>query len=351
MEQIGRPNRVFTGALAMLLLGVVLYVAQTVILPVVLAAFLAVLINPILQRLHKYLPSWLSLGLVLLALAIALIGGTTLFATTLYQVGLEIPVYVARFETEFQGLVDWGAKYGVDLSWEQVGTKESLSYLLQFVGSGLGSVATVVGQLVIILFIMVFMVFEARQFGRKVDAAFSSGVSEQVRESALAIIDQIQRYIVTKMFISLLSGFCMFVICLAFQVDFAFFWGALAFALNFVPNIGSIIAILPPSLIAFLQHHSAGWAAALLAVLVTVQLIIGNVLEPKVMSRSMSLSTLVVFLSMIFWGWLWGIVGVVLSVPLTVAAKIICQHVPGLEPVAILLGEEPPSPSTARSAL
>ena len=149
---------------------------------------------------------------------------------------------------------------------------------------------------------------------------------------------------VTKTLISAITGVLTGLVCLMLGIDFAFFWGALAFLLNFVPNVGSIIAVIPPALIALLQFGDPGRALATAGGLTAMQMVMGNVVEPKLLSQSMSVSALVVFVSMLFWGWLWGLVGVVLSVPLTVAIKIVCAHVDALKPVAVLLGGEPERP-------
>jgi hypothetical protein len=126
-------------------------------------------------------------------------------------------------------------------------------------------------------------------------------------------------------------------LCLALGVDFPFLWGLLAFFLNFVPNIGSVMASLPPILMALIQH---GPGRALLVMLgyVVINMVIGNMLEPRLMGRRLGLSTLVVFLSLLFWGWVWGPIGMLLSVPLTVVLKILLEHSEDFRWLAVLLG-------------
>ena len=124
-------------------------------------------------------------------------------------------------------------------------------------------------------------------------------------------------------------------------IDFPVLWGVLAFLLNYVPNLGSILAAIPPVLLALVQF-GVGRAIAVVAVFAAVNVLLGNLLEPRLMGRRLGLSTLVVFLSLIFWGWVWGPVGMLLSVPLTMIVKIMLENTPDLRWVAVLLGDRPP---------
>jgi AI-2 transport protein TqsA len=123
-------------------------------------------------------------------------------------------------------------------------------------------------------------------------------------------------------------------------VDFAPFWAVLVFFLNYLPNVGSIIAVTLASLLAFVQF-GAGWALLVAAGLTIIDQLLGNFLDPRLQGRTLNVSSLVVLLSVIFWGLIWGVVGALLAVPLTVTIMLICAQVPALEPVAVLLGGGP----------
>ena len=133
-------------------------------------------------------------------------------------------------------------------------------------------------------------------------------------------------------------GLLVGLVVLALDVDFPFLWGLLAFLLNFIPQVGSVIATVPPVLIALLQHGTLSRPLIALACLIGLHMVIGNFIEPRLLGRSLNLSPLVVLLSLLFWGWLWGFAGVVLAVPLTVTVQIACQQSESLRPVAVLLG-------------
>jgi predicted PurR-regulated permease PerM len=151
------------------------------------------------------------------------------------------------------------------------------------------------------------------------------------------IFTQIKSYMVIKALISLLTGFIVWMFLSVLGTDYAFLWGVLAFLFNFIPNIGSIIAAVPAVLITLVQL--GGINALIVAIFyLIVNIVIGSVLEPKVMGRGLGLSTLVVFLSLIFWGWLLGIVGMLLSIPLTIMAKIIFAANEETKWIAVLLG-------------
>ncbi|MBI2901636.1 MAG: AI-2E family transporter, partial [Planctomycetes bacterium] len=325
----------------------VLYLARSVVLPLVLAMFLTAIIGPLLRFLHRRLPLGVSIVIVLLILALVVVGGTALFAYTSFRVAERAPKYVDRFQARFEFLVTAAQKQGLPLNWDQIGVKKVTDYALQFVGAGLESVLSMVGQAVLVLFLTIFLALEAAQFRKKIDAGFHTIVRSKIQSTIADISKQIQRYAATKTLLSLLIGACNFVVCSALGIDFPFFWAALAFLLNFIPNVGSLIAIAPPVFLAFVQFDGLGRPVATLAILVVLQNLIGNLIEPKLLGRSMNVSALVVFLSMIFWGWLWGIIGVVLAVPLTVGVKIACGHVEALRPISVILGGDPIEPKPA----
>ncbi len=331
----------YLGLLAFVAVGAILYFARSVILPLLLAVFLTAMIGPILRALQRRLPLWLSLVVVLLGLAAIVVGGSALFAMSSMQIVRKGPEYADIFQRRLEELLASFGREDVKISWEQVGLGKGAGFALAFLGAGLESVANAVGQAVIVLILTIFIAFEANQFEKKVGIGFGSDTARKIVESFTAIAAEIQRYVMTKTFLSLLVGLCNYVVCVIVGIDFPIFWGVLAFLLNFIPNIGSTVAIVPPVLLAFVQFGTPTRPLATLGTLIVLQNLIGNVLEPKLLSRSMKLSALVVFLSMIFWGWLWGITGVVLSVPLTVAVKIVCGHVEALKPVAVLLGGAP----------
>ena len=151
---------------------------------------------------------------------------------------------------------------------------------------------------------------------------------------------QVSRYLLLQFVISLATGVCVWLALWAIGVEFAPTWGVLAFVLNFIPTIGSIIASIPPILIALVQSapHSY-WQAVVTAIaLLAIQMTIGNVISPRVMGDHLNLSPVAVLVSLLFWSWLWGPAGALLSVPITAAIKIVCDNIAPLAPIGVLLG-------------
>ncbi len=151
-------------------------------------------------------------------------------------------------------------------------------------------------------------------------------------------LDSVSHYLVLKTAISIVTGLVAWGMLAALDVRFAFVWGLLAFALNYIPNIGSVLAALPP-IIQVLVFNGFYDALLVLAGYLLINLVFGNILEPRIMGRGLGLSTLVVFLSLIFWGWLLGPVGMLLSVPLTIIVKIALEQTTGGQSIAVLLSD------------
>jgi len=200
-----------------------------------------------------------------------------------------------------------------------------------------GSFFSFFGNMFWVILIMVFMLAERESITQRL----VEGLGAEKAGPALEVIGRInkavQNYLGLKTLISLLTGVLVTVALAVFDVPFALLWGVLAFLLNFIPNIGSLISVLPPIAITLFQFGSFGKAALVALILVAIQLVVGNILEPKIMGRGLNLSPLVVLLSLVFWGWMWGIAGMLLSVPLTAALKIAFEQLDSTRAVAILM--------------
>jgi predicted PurR-regulated permease PerM len=200
--------------------------------------------------------------------------------------------------------------------------------------SGFGKVLT---NAFFILLTVIFILLEASGFPDKLHVALVD--PDKSFNYLDKTIHNVQRYMAIKTWVSLATGVIIAVWLTILGVDYPLLWGMLAFLLNYVPSIGSIIAAVPAVLLALIQ---LGTGSALLTGLgyVVVNVVIGSVIEPKIMGRGLGLSTLVVFLSLVFWGWVFGPVGMLLSVPLTMAVKIALDSNEDTRWIAILLGSE-----------
>jgi AI-2 transport protein TqsA len=197
------------------------------------------------------------------------------------------------------------------------------------------------GDAVVILISVGFMLAEASWFARKVRAAFDDGSSHSV-DRAHQIVVNVRRYILIKTGVSVLTGVFIGVLLSIAKVENAVLWGFLAFLFNYVPNIGPIIPAVPATMLALIQS-GIGLACWTAFAFLLVNQVLGNVIEPRLQGQGLGLSTLVVFLSLLFWGWVLGPIGMLLSAPLTMAVKIALESYPDLRWVAVMLGSKVPA--------
>lgn len=201
-----------------------------------------------------------------------------------------------------------------------------------------GTIISASTTTVIVLIITAFMLIEQRDFSIKISHAFNS--PKRASSVLNTITSRISRYLVLHTVISFATGICVWLSLSFIGVDFAASWGLLAFILNYIPTIGSIVASIPPVLIALVQYAPETYWPAIIAALslLAIQMVFGNVIEPRLMGDQLNLSPVAVLASLLFWGWLWGPAGALLATPFTAAIKIICDNIPPLNPVGILLG-------------
>jgi predicted PurR-regulated permease PerM len=181
------------------------------------------------------------------------------------------------------------------------------------------------------------MVAGKERFRDRFENAFSNSNS-QIVSTVAHIVEQIQSYIVVKSLINVINGFASTLIFLLFGVDYAILWGFLVFLFYYIPNIGSLIAILPPILIMIMNNGFEFKSIAFIITIVGIQFTIGNILEPKFIGRQMDLSPVFILLSLVFWGWVWGVLGMFLAVPIAAMVKILCANIEPLKPLAVLMG-------------
>jgi len=206
------------------------------------------------------------------------------------------------------------------------------------VGSTFRGVATAVSSIVLVLLMMVFMLWESIILPGKLQAARRVGDIDPERLSG--VVARVQRYLILKTVICLATGLAIGLFVQVVGLDFALFWGFVAFVLNYIPNIGSVLAAFPAVILAMVQLGPTRAVVIAVGYLV-VNMVIGNLVEPTVMGRGLRMSPLAIFLSLIFWGWVWGPLGMILSVPLTVSLKILFENTDGLRWLAALMDRRP----------
>lgn len=316
--------------------------AASILLPSALALFLTVLSLPVMLWLReRKVPA----GVAILMTVLMNVGIIGLVVLIVSQSVSELQTQLPRYIREFQELQErW-------LQWVEGRTDVALSQYLSvnlvdpvvfidLARGALGRVAQFVSMTFLVFLIMAFMLSEAMVFPEKFRHIVGPGAKNEDRLQK--VVTEVQTYLGIKTVISIATGLLLGIWAHVMGLDFPILLGLIAFLLNYVPTVGSIIAAVPALFMSLILVGSVGHAIGVLVGYVAVNTLFGNILEPTLMGRRLGLSTLVVILSLLFWGWAWGPLGALLSVPLTVVVKIWLENTKDLRWVAVLLDKTPP---------
>jgi len=339
-ENIQKVTAIFLGILVVFAVGFVLNVTQSVVLPLVVALLLSFVLNPIIKLLRRKLRFPIVLAITLVILMIFgffyLLG--LFFFTTTQAIIREFPKYELRFQEIFQDLVD-RYLYRLDIEANLVTNFDWTGAIRDSILPVSGSFMNFIATVFIITIILIFLFLETDHFKAKLKAAFPAHTARGVGIVLEHISRETARYLGVKLFVSSLTGFLVWLTLSIIGLDFPLVLGITAFFLNFIPNIGSAVLVVVAILLGFIQFYpSVGSMLAVAISQISIQIAIGNLMDPKLQGQRLNLSPVVILFALIFWGWLWGIVGMFISVPLMVTIKIVCQNVPYLKPVSILMG-------------
>ena len=321
---------------------IILSYTKAIMIPFVLAVIVWYIIRLVQIRFKRFtfkgkmLPTWLHGTMAFATISLVLFLFTSLLLSNIRGITEVLPQYeqnlsLMRADMEQLTGFDLGVQFDKALRGMDLGK------ILTLV---LNSLTVLIGNGSLVLIYVAFIMLEERHAREKLLAMYNGEGIERTREMLQRVDDSLSHYVTLKTAISLLTGVLSYVALLIIGVDFAFFWAVLIFLLNYIPTVGSLIATLFPALIAGVQFGSVVPAFWVLGVVGTIQMIVGNVLEPRVMGNSLNVSPLVVLLALTFWGGLWGIVGMFLSVPITVVMVLIMAQVPSTRWVAVLLSEK-----------
>ena len=312
--------------------------ASSLLVPFFVAVFIAVICAPPmfwLQR--KGVPKIPALMIILVAILLVGFLFGALIGSSLTNFLSSLPGYQEQLSDHIATFISWLREKGVNIPKAEVPGIFNPGWVMSLAGSILSALSSILANALLILLTVVFILLEATDFPKKLRAVLKNPARslsniEKFSQSA-------KRYLVIKTLISAATGLVIWIWLLILGVDYPVLWGMLSFLLNYVPNIGPLIAALPVALLALVQ---LGVGSALLTVLgfVVVHIVIGNLIEPRLMGKGLSLSTLVVFLSLVFWGWVLGPIGMILSVPMTSLVKIGLESYENTRGLAIMLGSD-----------
>lgn len=325
---------VLLSILAIIAIGCVLKAAKSVILPLVLAWLLYFIFAPIVRILAKRkIPTAISTAVVL-ALFIGVCFAGAMFLNGRIMTFIEAyPRYQVRFDELFQTYIQ-----SFDVPRSVFGQIDPGAMVGRYVLSLSGFFVSFVSNLILVAIFLVFLLLGSPSFGVKIRLSFSERNARKILHVINSISLQIGRYLTLQTLISLATGVLVWFALDRIGVDFPVTWGALAFLLNFIPTIGSLIASIPPVVLALIQFQPELGPVFLTAiVLFIIQQTMGNFIAPKVMGDRLNLSPVVIMVSLLFWGWLWGVTGAILSVPIASSLKIICDNVERLKVIGIMM--------------
>ena len=332
--------------LAVIAVGVVLaglVYGRTFLVPLAISILVWNLLEAMIQRFASVrlgsfqVPKWLA---AILGIAVVLLGLYLVVSILLSQVDAVTeawPRYVARLQTIVGDLTQWlGAEQSAKL-------REAIAKidLTERLPGAFASAQSFVVTLLLVLAYVGFLFVESGYMTQKIMAMFPDQTrAQEARKVLNDVSDSVRRYISVKTGVSALTGVCCYVVMRLIGIDFAATWALLIFFLNFIPNIGSIVGVSLPALVALVQFDTLGPFVIVVLGLTAINLAIGSVLEPMLMGKTLNMSPFAIILSLAFWGTIWGIVGMFLSVPIMALVMIICAHVPGWRWVAVLLSKD-----------
>jgi len=333
------------GFVAAIFLVLVLKELRQIFIPFFVALFFYFMLNRLVRRLEKRrLPKPLILiGVLLLVFSSLFLLGLLIFNGASSFID-NFPLYSEKITRLVKDML-------ISLKLPMIDVQQYLAHIdweknidpgkiTAIVSGTLGNFSSLFGNLLLVVLLLMFMLAEKVSMAARITQALSKQRGEELQSMMATINARVQHYLFIKTLMSLATALLAAVILIIGGVDLVIFFSLLVFFLNFIPTFGSLVSTAFPVLIAFLKFGFCLRLIVIAAALMVMQFVMGNVIEPLVMGRSLDLSPIVILLSLIFWGWLWGVVGMFLSVPITAALKIYFESIPSLKPLAAALSSE-----------
>ena len=332
--------------LEVVLAGFLCKTMSTVLIPVVFSFMLSFVFLPIIKKLNvKTGIPWVISSLIIVALFfIVLLGLTSILLSSLSGIIADFPKYESRFMSIYQLIAN---NFGIEIDdtkslfqnlWASLKVRE---YTQKFAVTLSSGVISFTKTLFLIAIMTAFILLEMRLTKRKMHYAFKDNRAKISRISN-QIINQTMRYISIKFFISLTTGILCGLAALFVGLDFPIVWGFLAFIMNFIPIFGSIISVGLTTIFSLVQFYP-NWGKTLFIFLfmTSVNMVLGNILEPRIEGKNLGISPVIILISLSLWGYIWGFTGMLIAVPLMVIIKIVCENIDYLKGLAILIGNDP----------
>ena len=313
-----------------------LKIADKIVVPFFLSMFIALISFPLLNFFKsKKINTPVSVTLVLVTIMTVSLSIAALIGTSLNNFRKSLPEYKEKISNEIDKVSLIAEKYGVSIDSNFLYDYVDPNFIMQSVANTISAFGNVLTNYFLILFIVMFTLLEAAGFSNKLKSAFKN--SSQSITNFHIFSENMNKYISIKTIVSIITGLLIYLSLSLIGLDHAVMWSLIAFFLNYIPNIGSIIASIPAIIIALIQFNFY-YALLVALIYLIINIVMGSIIEPRYLGKELGLSTLIIFLSLIFWGWLLGPVGMLLSVPLTMIMKIALESNDDTRRISILLG-------------
>jgi predicted PurR-regulated permease PerM len=342
--------KILFGSIVFFILIIILKQLKTIFIPLFVSLLLYFLFNGLVKRLTHYkIPKLASLTfLLILIFVIFYFLGVLIFSSITSFID-KVPDYFKSFPDLLKSITEkltvFSAKLNItqdsldkimtDLNWQDI-----INRITAVASATFGSFATFLGNLILVFLFLMFMLASQSTFTDKINKAFSPKKAGQIVFVLDSIETKVQHYLLIKTAVSLLTALVAGIIIYIGGFDFVFFCALIVFVLNFIPNLGSIVATIIPVLIGLMKYGFSLRVLLVLIGLMLTQFILGNIVEPSITGKNLDLSPIVILFSLIFWGYTWGIIGMILAVPITSSLKIIFEHIPSLNPVAKMISDK-----------
>lgn len=317
------------------------------LVPIFFGLFVSLMLQPLLIRMSKTrIPTWISTVIVVI-LSVSLISSLIFLLFITFQSFLEdFPNLSEAIQKRLLNLLSDVSKLPVIKEYfSEQKLKTSIFELFAKMNFGaylvlsMSKTISIIKDFMVFIFSLIFIIPGINRISSRISRAYPEN-SSRINKIISNIIQQIQRYMVVKSLISLITGVLTFIVCYLFGVRYSILWGSVAFIFNFIPYAGSIVAVLLPFTMSLIESSVIVKPVFLLISLTVLQQVLGNLLEPKFQSQSSNLSSIVVFTSLFAWGYIWGVAGIFLAVPLMSAMNVICENISVLKPIHYLISSK-----------
>lgn len=336
MLENSRIARFLTVAASFVIVVAGMRLASPILVPFLLAVFITVIATPLFIVLqHKGIPTAIAMALIVIAIFVLGVFGIGAIGQSMTELSTNMSTHQESLQSILDRSTEWLASIGIETPEKVLDDALNPKNIMKVIGGILGGVKSMFGNAFIIFLIVIFLLLEVALLPSKVKNL--PGVSEGTWSQLQKMVDNVRSYMGIKTVMSLITGVAVAVFTALMGVSYPVLLGFLAFLLNYVPSIGSIIAAIPGVILTLIQF---GFGRMMIVAIgyIVINVVVSSVLEPRFMGRKLGLSPVIVIVSLIFWGWVLGPVGMLLSVPLTMAVKIALESGEETKWLAVLMG-------------